>query len=361
MLKFLFLFLFSFNLFAQSTQSVDYGFYWFKSGNSSVKASMTGDTISGFYDPKKPTVIYFHGWEQGSSVNNYQREVLVYIDPTKKNQAVDMTTKWIADGWNVGIFYWNQFSDEDEVKDAEAKIWSATGPRGMRYRLKDGSYATTMSPKESIGDVAYNDFVKIMSQYTGSEIRFAGHSLGSQVATRLAKKISDANNTTLMPKRLELLDPFWSKSSKTFLGNKVDGTMTSTCEKAGGSNPDWIGEVARCHIAKMISKNDLAVTWYKTSAIFDFGVGDGNSDLKPIVVFQNPGSDWLWFTTQQAEKHMWAKNLYFLSKSASHKTGIPSYANTPIDVIKTLMKSKRTFTQQDGRSSTDANDHGYSY
>ena len=59
MLKFLFLFLFSFNLFAQSTQSVDYGFYWFKSGNSSVKASMTGDTISGFYDPKKPTVIYF--------------------------------------------------------------------------------------------------------------------------------------------------------------------------------------------------------------------------------------------------------------------------------------------------------------
>jgi hypothetical protein len=37
-------------------------------------------------------------------------------------------------GYNVGIMYWNQFADEDEVKDAEAKIWTATGTRAMRWK-----------------------------------------------------------------------------------------------------------------------------------------------------------------------------------------------------------------------------------
>jgi len=63
--------------------------------------------------------------------------------------GTDTAAGWINAGWNVGIFVWNQFSDETTgvsgawfgdgpppqgVLDAEAKIWTANGPRGMRWR-----------------------------------------------------------------------------------------------------------------------------------------------------------------------------------------------------------------------------------
>jgi carbamoyltransferase len=75
MIKILFLFLLSFNLFGQS---FDYGYYWFKNGSESVKA--TGSAIAGYYDPNKPTIIYFHGWQQGTSVDNYRREKFIFVD-----------------------------------------------------------------------------------------------------------------------------------------------------------------------------------------------------------------------------------------------------------------------------------------
>jgi len=350
MIKILFLFLLSFNLFGQS---FDYGYYWFKNGSESVKA--TGSNIPGYYDSSKPTVIYFHGWQKGTSVDNYRREKFIFVDPTQSNASVDIASKWITDGWNVGVFYWNQFADEDEVTDAEAKIWSPNGPQKMRYRLNTGSFSTASMPTISIGDLAYNDFIRIMANYTGTEIRFAGHSLGSQLATRTAKKLSDANSK-LMPKRLELLDPFWSKNGKTFLGNTVNGTITTTCEVAGGSNPDWVGEVSRCYIVKMIAKNSLAVTWLKTSAIFDAGVGDGNNDLKTIVVFMNPVSGW-WGLDKQTEKHVWAKNLYFWSKIVPDKTGVPSYANTPYATVRANMK--KTYSQTTGTTSANPSDDTY--
>ena len=355
MIKFLFLILLSLNLYGQD---LNYGFYWFRDGKTSVPA--TGSNIAGYYDASKPTIIYFHGWQQGTSKDNYRRETFLFTDPTANGQVVDTAAKWIADGWNVGIFYWNQFADEDQVTDAEAKIWSTKGPRGMRYRLNTGAFSTVGDPTVSVGDLAYTDYKRIMANYIGTEIRFAGHSLGSQLATILAKKISNDGNLKLMPKRLELLDPFWSKNGKSFLGDTVNGTMTTSCETKGGSTSDWVAEVARCYIAKMISKNNLAVTWYKTSAIFDTGVGDGNNNLKTIVVFQNPSSGW-WSLTQQTEKHIWARHLYFWSKIVPNSTSIPSYANTPITTIQSTMKLKRVYTQKTGTSVANPTDDTYGF
>ena len=65
---------------------------------------------------------------------------------------------------------------------------------------------------------------------------------------------------------------------------------------------------------------------------------------KPIVVFQNCVSSW-WTQIQQNEKHVWAKNLYFWSKIVPNNSLIPSYANTPISTIQSIMKLKKTYTQ----------------
>jgi hypothetical protein len=141
----------------------DYGFYWFDANNQStdaVNSSGVPNTVStAFYDPAKPTVFYFHGWQKGTSVKSYSRETFLYADPTTKTN-VNTVAKWKADGWNVAIFYWNQMADEDEVKDAEAKIWSTSGPKGMRYRISTGAYGTAFTPTKSVGALA-------LAEYTG--------------------------------------------------------------------------------------------------------------------------------------------------------------------------------------------------
>ena len=366
------------------TDSLDYGFYWFGSNNQmadAVSASGTANAVSTtFYNPTKPTVFYFHGWQKGTSVKNYSRETFIYTDPTT-NTNVDTAAQWKADGWNVAIFYWNQMADEDEVKDAEAKIWSTAGPKGMRYRLSDGTYGTALSPTKSVAALALAEYLAIMGSYQGTEIRFAGHSLGSQLATNLAKLVSDyvAANTTksfLMPKRLELLDPYWSKDGKSYLGDKVGGAYTSCNPGTPDGKLDWNGEVVRCYIYNMISKNGLAVTWYKTSAIFDVWVGDQNTALESIVALQNPASYWL-NTTDQTNKHVWARHLYFWSKIVLPTNVMPKectinslgtrtatgkitiYANTTITRIKEMMGNTYYWTQVEGRNTPNPNDDWY--
>ena len=366
------------------TDSLDYGFYWFGSNNQmadAVSASGTANTVSTtFYNPTKPTVFYFHGWQKGTSVNNYSRETFIYTDPTTKAN-VDTIAKWKADGWNVAIFYWNQMADEDEVKDAEAKIWSTAGSKGMRYRLNDGTYGSTKTPTKSVAALAYAEYLVLMGNYQGTEIRFAGHSLGSQLATNLAKLVSDyvATNTTknfMMPKRLELLDPYWSKDGKSYLGDKVGGAYTSCNPGTPDGKLDWNAEVVRCYIYNMISKNGLAVTWYKTSAIFDVWVGDQNTPLESIVALQNPASYWL-NSTDQTNKHVWARHLYFWSKIVLPSNVMPKectisglgtrtatgkitiYANTTITRVKEMMGNTYYWTQVEGRNTPNPNDDWY--
>jgi hypothetical protein len=362
----------------------DYGFYWFDANNQStdaVNSSGVPNTVStAFYDPAKPTVFYFHGWQKGTSVKSYSRETFLYADPTTKTN-VNTVAKWKADGWNVAIFYWNQMADEDEVKDAEAKIWSTSGPKGMRYRISTGAYGTAFTPTKSVGALALAEYTALMANYKGTEIRFAGHSLGSQLATNLAKLVSDyvAANTTkafLMPKRLELLDPYWSKDGKSYFGD-VYGSSYASCNPATKDGKlDWNAEVVRCHIYNMINKNGLLVTWYKTSAIFDVWVGDQNTPLESIVALQNPASFWL-NATDQTNKHVWARHLYFYSKIVSPTSVMPKectisgtgtrtatgkitiYANTPSTRVKEMMGNTYYWTQVEGRNTPNPNDDWY--
>ena len=294
---------------AAGDEFLDYGLHWVRVQNGAenqVKA-LNDDgnivpTIVNYYDDARPTVIYFHGWQNGSSADNYSRESFTFEDNGNSLSHLG----WKQRGWNVGIFYWNQFADEGEVKNAEAKLWSASGPKGMRYRLDDGSYSTAQSPNKSVGELAFEQITTALANNTSGNIRFAGHSLGNQLAVFTASQINDAVNSgtvsaNVMPNRIALLDPFWSKNGKSYLG-----------DQNGDGSHDWTGERTRWAISEMIADQDVAVEWYKSSAIYDLWIGDQNTPLEGIVNL-NHLRFWYLSATDIAGKHINARHWYFQS------------------------------------------------
>lgn len=279
---------------------LDYGIYW-AGANGALAKAVPGQS-NPYFSPSKPTVIYVHGWEKDTTARGF-RETFNWSknDPTN-GINVDTSNSWRSAGWNVGIFYWNQFSDEGEVKDAEAKIWSPSGPRGMRWRKCDGTYQT-FSRNVSAAQLFYESYTSAMSSFTGTQVRIVGHSLGNQMAVRMTKMVSDNVDagriaSRLLPKRVTLADPFWSKDGKDYLAGK------------------WTGEVSREFVTHLKTKG-VVFEYYKTSGINDMGVGDSNLGMRnltafvdmPITFIKTSWSD----PTGDAGRHIAAPNLYFLS------------------------------------------------
>ncbi len=345
---------------ASENDYLDYGIYWFNSENESKKGFDVAndekiEVSSSYYDASKPTVIYFHGWQLDSSIDEYNREDFQFTN-SEYDTNINTVEIWKRKGWNVGIFYWNQFADESELKDAEAKIWSINGPKNMRYRLSDGTYSDEQSPTSSLAQEAYNQISKILAANTSNDIRFVGHSLGNQLASHTAFLFSEATSNNeiplkIMPNRLELLDPFWSKDAKSYL----------TDYNGDGSN-DWTGERVRWYIDEMIEKNDLAATWYSSSLILDAGIGDQNESLKDIVAYQSQRY-WYLDAINIGEKHVNTRHSYFWSLEFDapsevkvnwllqrKETGNTSAsASTTIERIKEMMGDENYWDQVEGR------------
>ena len=350
---------------AAGEEFLDYGLHWVRvesGAESQVKAlDDNGNiipSIVNYYDDSRPTVIYFHGWQSGSSEDGYDREDFTFAD--NGNSLSHLA--WKQRGWNVGIYYWNQFADEGEVKDAEAKIWSANGPQGMRYRLDDGDYSTLQSPNKSVGEMAFEHITTALANNNES-LRFAGHSLGNQLAVFVAEQINDGINAgtlseNVMPERIALLDPFWSQDGKSYLGDK----------NGDGSN-DWVGERTHLAIADMISDRDVAVEWYKTSAIFDVWIGDQNSALEDIVAVTNVRF-WYLSSIDITGKHVNARHWYFQSMADEEPEEVEinwlgnreqtgwdaASARTSDDRIRVMMAVGYEWDQVEGRYTADTSD-----
>ena len=349
---------------------LDYGIYWFNANNESHKgfSELLNEPINvslDLYNPSQPTVIYFHGWATGSSENNYQRENFKIIND-RLDLNVNTITAWKEKGWNVAIFYWNQFGDEDEVTDAEAKIWSTEGPEKMRYRLSNGTYSDLQSPKNNVSQIAFNQLSSVLADNSSENIRMVGHSLGSQLAVNVAHLISEAVKSgelsiSLMPNRIELLDPFWSKGAKSFLSD-----FDKDRKKA------WTGERVRSYINEMKQANNTVFTWYKSSAILNLGIGDGNEKLKQEVAFQSFRS-WYLNSFNLIDKHIYVRHNYFWSMSfnapkevkqgfLNKKTNtgnVSASASTPDTRIRELMDSGYLWDQVEGRNTATPDDNQF--
>ena len=332
--------------------ALDYGIYWFGLGNASQKA-VAGEA-NPFYDPSRPTVIYIHGWQRDTTKAG-RRETFNYAanDPTN-GVDINLADAWVKKGWNIGVFYWNQFADEDEVKDAEAKIWSTGGPKGMRFRKKDGTYEAAGATK-SAAELFADAYVSALSGHKNGVIRLAGHSLGNQMVVRGAKLLSDRiaagkAPALIQPKRVALLDPFWSNGRKDFLGGK------------------WTGEMTRIHVAELVSRG-VVFERYKTSPINDLLVGDRNAELTTMIGNTEIRPEYI-KSTDVTGRHVAAPNLYFQSFAsappascvagqggAKDCSGIAPSAAMDDDALGAAMRSSFNWVQSEGSATEDPSDN----
>lgn len=200
--------------------NLDYGIYWYQ--NQLVSQKALPGVANPNYNNNQPTLIYIHGWQRDKTPLLY-RETFDRRSETGITQ--DLIAPWKQAGWNTGIFYWNQFGDEPDVRDAEAKIWSLYGPKKMRWRKADGSYVDS-NIDQTAAQLFVSSYKSALSGYTGNNIRLAGHSLGSQMVLVGAKLISDAVDrgeipANLLPKRIMLLDPAFIGDTRPYLGNET--------------------------------------------------------------------------------------------------------------------------------------------
>lgn len=343
---------------------LDYGLYWFDGSNNSVKAIEADGTVNNvarkFYDPSKPTIVHFHGWQPGSATrgDGYDREDFRFV---WGSENVITSTSWKNKGWNVAYFYWDQLADELEVKYAEAKMWSTNGPRGMRYRLSNGSYSTQHSPNKSVGQIAFEQVTAALADNTSYYVRLSGHSLGSQLATIVAGKISDAiysgeAGVNVMVDRLELLDPFFTKNGKSYLG-----------DANGDGNSDWTGERVRWTVQSLIQRHDIPVTGYYSSNINDLWIGDKNSGLRAMITEM-----WhrYWYLADEINKHNHVVPNYFRSMATAPpeevtinwwgkrtKTGqVAASAATSDSRVKAMMGNRYYWDQVEGRYTANPSD-----
>ncbi|MBN2002887.1 MAG: hypothetical protein JXA21_05990 [Anaerolineae bacterium] len=292
---------------AYNPNELSYGLYWF--GVNNANAQYVAGQPNAYFDPARPTLIFVHGWQP----------YLSYNLPNFDANGVDTAAAWVADGWNVGLFVWNQFSDETTgvaqggdwfgesapqgVLDAEAKIWTPDGPQGMRWRDWDDvlpgadGYSAAPSGTPSAGELFYNTYAAAMTNegaFTGGAIRVAGHSLGNQMAVRLAKQVHDhiaagEIGEELRVTRVALLDPYWSPTPKTYLDGKSNA------------------QVVRESIAEMIPDGTL-FEWYWSSPWTMLPQGDTNDALKPLVLYAALDPQ---YAANDKDKHMAAQYHYF--------------------------------------------------
>ena len=331
-------------VFPDSTfNNLDYGLYWFGYGDSWQKAQP--GYSNAYYSSTKPTVIYIHGWQNGSSAKK-NRETFNRLDAGGPN--LDLAHAWLTAGYNVGVLYWNQFADEGEVKDAEAKIWTATGPRAMRWRNSSNVYSN--GPSKSVGDLLFQSYKDNLAGYNGNNIRLLGHSLGNQLAIVLTKKISDAVSagtvsSKLLPKRVALLDPFYSNYAKSYLGNK------------------WTGEVSRSYVSELKTKGVIFEAYRSSAVTSTLFVGDKNTGLMNMTAFSEL-KPWYFNSVQVAEKHN-AAVWHYLWSFASNPPLITGTSNqaasasTPDSRITTLMNGTQKLVHDLGGTTKEPWDDSF--
>ena len=328
---------------ADKFSNLDYGLYWFGNGDNWEKA-VPGHSNSYFHNGRK-TIIYIHGWEK-DTVKDRQREGFNRHDVGGPD--LNLAAAWRNAGWNVGVLYWNQFSDEQDVAHAEAKIWVTNGPQGMRWlkRNSNGSTSYQYNINQTATQLLFDNYRANMSGFYGSEVRFAGHSLGNQMAIALADKIrvavdSGSLTSAALPDRIALLDPFYTKNARSYYGNQ------------------WAGELSRYAAFRLMDDGVKFEAYRSSSVTSTIFVGDDNKPLMDELAFTEL-KPWDFYAWQQFEKHQFAVTWYFWSfdfntlpiKNSGDKAASAAASNSRISQLmnsnKKLVHDLGAYTQTPG-------------
>ncbi len=323
--------------------ALDYGLYWFGLGDMAQKFSP--ETHNSFYDPSKPTMIFVHGWQSGSHLKktrttfNYSK-----ADPLF-GPKVDEADAWIAAGWNVGMFYWNQFADDLSVNKMEDRVWNDAP---ITWKNCKGQEMSAAVPPGNASDLFYNTYIAALKDYTGPNIRLVGHSLGNQLVVRMAARASEAAksgkiDSHLLPKRVALLDPFWAAP----VGKAVSRAT-----------------LIRALVASLKSEG-MILEWYKTSMLPEAKGADANAEMLPMIGATELSPDY-YSVNNPIFRHGAAIYLYFLSFANPPPPGcrtpcseVAPSAATPDDRMLELMNRAAQWKQVSGTKTPDTADNTF--
>ncbi len=110
----------------------EFGIYWF--GKDDANQLAIPDMPNPYYDPARPAILFVHGWQPNQAYTH--RTMLWEFENagTGQEEVLDLAAPWIDAGWNLGVFDWGPFADEEIVLDAEAKIWTAEGKKAKEKK-----------------------------------------------------------------------------------------------------------------------------------------------------------------------------------------------------------------------------------
>jgi hypothetical protein len=279
-----------------------------------------------YFNPNAPTLIFIHGWSP-DEVEKKGRFDLCYQYKKQDDVYSDLYNTlqyWKERGWNVGIFYWNQFADEYFIPQAESKLYEGTDSQEPRWKYLDAhgvvQYCSSTLSKQCIAmplnknggsstvtELAYAAYLSAFPQNYQGEARIAGFSLGSQLAIQLTD-LALHNPHAVQPSQLVLLDPYFSMRRVPRLLEPIRDMNVQILF-------DLINTSEKMHQGK-----PLAISMYR---------GSGLSTLAYLTLIKNPAIDryiaytrfYPYYLTETAwalpmAQHVATPYLYFQSMSA---------------------------------------------
>merc|ERR1711907_706615 len=100
------------------------------------------------------------------------------------------------------MFFWDNFSDEEILSNAELKVWTSESDVGMRYSTTAGGMETKKVPKVSAAELLQQAIEDVMSacKQDGIQLRLVGHSMGSQMVIRASYLLAQRVEEGLAPR-----------------------------------------------------------------------------------------------------------------------------------------------------------------
>ena len=385
----------SWNLTTTFTQ-LDYGLFWFKDLKNGLQALGAGQNDE-YFDPNKPTIIYVHGW-QANEVGLRRRESWLRITPD--GAKYDLCTIWKSRGYNVGLFYWNQFGYEDGILtglfDSESKIYGTTGAtaslpagQGMTFALYDPIkagrhsefpfpplynegivhqsyfFSQDMFASKDVCELFYDDLVRCLAGYdtNKNELRIIGHSLGTQVIGRTMELIAIRQPPGVpLPGRIALLDLAETKTTTLpvpFYGSTVPGLQKS-----------FLDDLAARGVAiESYQSTDLqsliGILGVVAKPVYDLTAYERIRPdwIPPLSLSDSHGEAIRWYSMSfaQPEPSAWSYNDFLdpLRFWPQQRVGYAISARSTTETIRSLMGGELYFNQTIGKGTSAVSDDGF--
>lgn len=231
------------------TASFALGFH-FLGPRDNVRQLLNG-SCNPYYAPEKPTLVIVHGHrpgavDAGASEPDADLVHLQYIAPELYLHTLDTETStidqyahdaWRESGYNVAVYNWAQYADEEAEEDAQAKIWNSRfSPVNMRFKFVDdrsGEVATekrtTHQTTQSMAERFATDLQDALGD-TESSVQFVAYGIGAQlVVGGLAVWGSQYPGSHLAAHidRIDFVDPIWCMVDSTDVSTEATANRTA--------------------------------------------------------------------------------------------------------------------------------------